>query len=134
MCGTVFEFEFLTQLVGREGVVAGEDRCSLLLEGFGQVLEHAAREWRDHLPHAPGEVGKQVVGSIEMGVRGEFAYPIVLAHETEGSGFEDSGIRLVEIAGSVLQIPITDLRLLLLSERERKRLPMVVRIVGSGES
>ena len=69
-----------------------------------------------------------------MGVRGEFAYPIALAHETESSGFEDSGIRLVEIAGSVLQIPITDLRLLLLLEREGQRLPMVVRVVGGGES
>ena len=134
MYGAIFEFEFLAQLVGREGVVAGEDRCSLLSEGFGQVLEHAAREGREYFPHASGEIGKQVVGSIEMGVRGEFAYPVVLAYETEGGGFEDSGIRLVEIAGSVLRIPITDLRLLLLSERERKRLPMLVRVVGGGES
>ena len=68
-----------------------------------------------------------------MGARCEFGKAEVFAHETKGGGFEDSGIRLVEVARSILRIPITDLRFLLLLERESQRLPMVVGVVGGGD-
>lgn len=133
LLGAVFEFEFLAQLVGREGIVAGKDRGAPFSDGVGQVLEHTAREGRDYLPHTPGKVGKQVVGRVEMSARCKFGKAEVLAHKAESSGFENRGIGLVEVTRCVGRMPIVYLRVLLFFECERQRLPMVLRVVSGGE-
>ena len=132
LLGAVLDFEFLAQLVGCHRIVAGKDGSTPFSDGVGQVLEHTAREGGDHLPHASREVGKQVVGSIEMGVRGKFGKAEVLAHKAESGGFENRGIRLIEVARGIRRMPIGYLCVLLLFGCERQRLPMVLRVVGGG--
>ena len=50
------------------------------------------------LPATTREVGDEMVGSIEVGVGGQFLYRIALADSLVGSSLQDTGIGLIEIS------------------------------------